>query len=45
MGEKWKPIPGYEGKYAIAYLETALKWMNKRVEDRLARSVLGTMQR
>ena len=28
--------------YALKHIEEALRWMNKRVEDRIERNVLGT---
>lgn len=34
-----------EGAIALTHIEEALLWMNKRVEDRLERNVLGTMQK
>lgn len=30
---------------ALEHIEEALKWMNKRVEDRISRGVLGTMNK
>lgn len=33
-----------ENEKALYHLEEALMWMNRRVEDRIARQVLGTMQ-
>ena len=30
---------------ALLHIEEALFWMNKRVEDRIARGVLGTMEK
>ena len=34
-----------ENEHALLFVEEALKWMNKRVEDRIARQVLGTMEK
>lgn len=34
-----------ENACAITHIEEALMWMNKRVEDRAERGVLGTMQK
>lgn len=34
-----------ENDCAIRHIEEALMWMNKRVEDRAERGVLGTMQK
>lgn len=34
-----------ENACALTHIEEALLWMNKRVEDRIERQVLGTMQR
>ncbi len=34
-----------ENACALTHIEEALMWMNKRVEDRAARGVLGTMQK
>lgn len=34
-----------ENACALTHIEEALMWMNKRVEDRIERQVLGTMQR
>ncbi len=34
-----------ENEYAIAHIEEALMWMNKRAEDRAERGVLGTMRK
>lgn len=31
-----------ENLYALTHIEEALLWMNKRVEDRIERNVLGT---
>jgi len=31
-----------ENECALRHIESALKWMNKRVEDRINRNVLGT---
>lgn len=37
------PMATYENKLALMYVESALVLMNKRVEDRAKRGVLGTM--
>ena len=34
-----------ENAYALTHIEEALMWMNKRVEDRADRNVLGTMEK
>lgn len=34
-----------ENEMALMHIEEALMWMNKRVEDRAERSVLGTMNK
>lgn len=34
-----------ENAIALTHIEEALLWMNKRVEDRIERSVLGTMNK
>ena len=34
-----------ENACALTHIEEALMWMNKRVEDRAVRGVLGTMQK
>ena len=34
-----------ENRIALFFLEEALKWMNKRVEDRIKRGVLGSMKK
>ena len=34
-----------ENEHALQHVEEALMWLNKRVEDRIERGVLGTMQR
>ena len=34
-----------ENACALTHIEEALMWMNKRVEDRAARGVLGTMKK
>lgn len=34
-----------ENAIALSHIETALLWMNKRVEDRAARGVLGTTKK
>ena len=33
-----------ENAVALTHIEEALMWMNRRVEDRIERQVLGTMQ-
>lgn len=39
------PYATRENDMALMHIESALLWMNKRVEDRAERNVLGTMQR
>ena len=34
-----------ENACALTHIEEALMWMNKRVEDRIERNVLGTMEK
>ena len=34
-----------ENSIALTYIEEALMWMNRRVEDRIERNVLGTMNK
>lgn len=34
-----------ENEIALTHIEEALLWMNKRVEDRIERNVLGTMNK
>ena len=34
-----------ENAYALTHVEEALMWMNKRVEDRIERDVLGTYEK
>ena len=34
-----------ENAHALVHIEEALMWLNKRVEDRIERQVLGTMQK
>ena len=34
-----------ENAHALAHIEEALLWMNKRVEDRIERTVLGTNEK
>ena len=36
------PYATRENELALVHVETALLWMNKRVEDRIEREVLGT---
>lgn len=33
-----------ENQHALLFVEEALKWMNERVENRIERGVLGTME-
>lgn len=35
----------YETGHALLHLECALMWLNRRVEDRIERNVLGTMEK
>lgn len=35
------PFSGKENEHALEYIEKALMWMNRRVEDRIERNVLG----
>lgn len=39
------PYATKENEIALMHVECALLWMNKRVEDRAERNVLGTMQK
>ena len=39
------PMPSRETHMALIHVEEALMWMNKRVEDRAERNVLGTMKK
>ena len=39
------PYATRENACALTHIEEALLWMNKRVEDRLERNVLGTMEK
>lgn len=39
------PYACIENKIALNHVEEALHWMNKRVEDRIERNVLGTMKK
>ena len=39
------PFACRENACALAHIEEALMWMNKRVEDRSERKVLGTMEK
>lgn len=39
------PMATRENHMALMHVEEALMWMNKRVEDRAERSVLGTMKK
>lgn len=39
------PFACPENEQALLHIESALLWMNKRVEDRAERNVLGTMQK
>lgn len=38
-------MPCEETERALGHVEAALVWMNKRVEDRIERQVLGTMEK
>lgn len=39
------PMPATETLKALVNVEKALFWLNKRVEDRIERNVLGTMEK
>ena len=39
------PFACDENAHALSHIEEALLWMNKRVEDRIERNVLGTEQK
>lgn len=39
------PYSTRENAIALTHIEEALLWMNKRVEDRIARGVMGTNQK
>ncbi len=39
------PLATRENEMALMHIEEALMWMNKRVEDRIERNVLGTMNK
>lgn len=39
------PYATRENAIALTHIEEALLWMNKRVEDRIERNVLGTMEK
>lgn len=39
------PYATRENAVALTHIEEALMWMNKRVEDRIERNVLGTMNK
>ena len=39
------PYACRENEMALYGVETALMWMNRRVEDRIERNVLGTMEK
>ncbi len=39
------PMATRENEMALRHIEEALMWMNKRVEDRAERNVLGTMKK
>ena len=39
------PYACRENEMALCHVESALFWMNKRVEDRIERQVLGTMEK
>lgn len=39
------PYPSVENEHALTHIEQALYWMNKRVENRIKRNILGTNQK
>ena len=39
------PFSSRENAVALTHIEEALMWMNRRVEDRIERNVLGTMNK
>lgn len=39
------PMPSWETQMALQNVEAALMYLNKRVEDRIERNVLGTMEK
>lgn len=39
------PMATREGHMALMHITEALMWLNKRVEDRAERGVLGTMRK
>ncbi len=39
------PFSSRENACALTHIEEALMWMNRRVEDRIERNVLGTMNK
>ena len=39
------PMATRENACALTHIEEALMWLNKRVEDRIERGVLGTMEK
>lgn len=39
------PFASRENACALTHIEEALMWMNRRVEDRIERNVLGTYQK
>ena len=39
------PYSSRENACALTHIEEALMWLNRRVEDRIERNVLGTMKR
>jgi hypothetical protein len=39
------PFASRENACALTHIEEALMWMNRRVEDRIERNVLGTMNK
>lgn len=39
------PMATRENACALTHIEEALMWMNRRVEDRIERNVLGTMEK
>ena len=38
-------MPTRETAIALTHVENALLWLNKRIEDRITRGVLGTMEK
>lgn len=39
------PMASEYNAHALTHIEEALMWMNRRVEDRIERNVLGTMEK